>query len=173
MVPIFWNQHPSRDCLQAIGSKHAVVGLPSLADATPVLVGDETTWLDGGLRCRRSKAGRPHKEEKTRAIECDELGVAIDVASSRSGRITPPRKIRWREPKLQGLPERVVTSPCRPKQAQCHPLAAKAGQVDRSCRSATQAAATALGEELGAARELVHPLSNPLATEASRKRRGR
>jgi hypothetical protein len=127
----------------------------------------------GGLRCQRDKAGRPHEGEKTHTDACDELGVAIPMASSRGGRTAPPRKIRRREPKLQELSERADTSPSRPKQARGHPLAAKASQVDRGCRSEARAAATALGEEDEAAHELVHLFSRPLATEAGRKGRRR
>jgi hypothetical protein len=91
MVPSFYNQHPKRDCNQAIRSKLSADGMPSCGGATPVLAGDETTWPNGGLRCRRSKAERPHEEEMARAVECDELGVAIPVASGRGVRTPPPR----------------------------------------------------------------------------------
>jgi hypothetical protein len=125
--------------------------MPSRGGATPVPAGDETTWLDGGLRCRRSRAERPHSEEKARAVLCVEHGVAIPVASSHGGRTSPPQMKRRREPKLQGLPERANASPRRPKRALGHLLAAKAGQVDRSYRRATGEAVTVLEEEVGAA----------------------
>jgi hypothetical protein len=52
MAPDFYNFQPNKDCTQEIGSKLAADGLPRRAGAAPIPAGDETTWPDGGLRCR-------------------------------------------------------------------------------------------------------------------------
>jgi hypothetical protein len=54
MAPTFYSQHPNKDCFQAIETLHPADGMPSRGGATPVPAGDETTWLDEGLRCSRS-----------------------------------------------------------------------------------------------------------------------
>jgi hypothetical protein len=130
----FYNCHPNKDCTQAIGSKLATDGLPSRAGAAPIPAGDETTWPDGGLRCRRSLAKRPHEEEKTRAYQSVEYGMATPVALRRGGMTSPPRMKHRRELKLQGLPERANANSCRRRETPDHLLTATADQVDRSYR---------------------------------------
>jgi hypothetical protein len=168
MAPTIYNKHPNKDCLQAIRSLQPADGMPSRGGATPVPTRDETTWLDGGLRCHRSRAERPHSEEEARVVLCAEHGVAILVASSRGGRTLPPGMKHRPEPKLQGLPERATASPRRPKRALGHLLAVKVGQVDRSFRSAAGEAVTALEEEVGAACVQACQIPFPLAIEAGR-----
>jgi hypothetical protein len=68
---------------------------------------------------------------------------------------------RRREPKLQRLPERASASPRRPKGAPSYLLAAKAGQVDRSCRRVAGEAVVALEKEDGAAKPARSPFSSP------------
>jgi hypothetical protein len=89
------------------------------------------------------------------------------------GRMSPPRKMRRREPKLQRLPKKASARPHQPEEAPGHLLAAMAGQVDRSRHRAAGEVVAALEEEDRAACVQTCQISFPLATEAGWKRRRR
>jgi hypothetical protein len=97
--------HPGRESFQAIRSLRSADGLQQLGGATPIPAGDETTWLDGELRCRFDAEEDPLKEEEEARVGCDEHGVAFREASDSSGRTTPTwaQLNHCEEPNLQRL----------------------------------------------------------------------
>jgi hypothetical protein len=96
-------KHPGRESLQAIRSLRSAGGLQQLGGATPIPAGDETTWLDGGLKCRFATEVDPLKKEEEAHAGSDEHGVAFLEATGSTGRTTPPRLTRREEPNLQKL----------------------------------------------------------------------
>jgi hypothetical protein len=54
MASDFYGKHPVVACKQAIETLDSAGGLQRWGGATPIPAGDETTWLGGGLHCRRS-----------------------------------------------------------------------------------------------------------------------
>jgi hypothetical protein len=92
LAPNFYRKHSKEDCKHAIETLGSAGGLQRRGGATPIPVGDKTTWLSGGLHCHSVAAEDPHAEENARTKLGVEHGADTNLA-----RIVAARCCRRRE----------------------------------------------------------------------------